>query len=137
VQSQEQPLLVSRIISIMEQTKALDKMPAEAGVQPTIVTGFEALGRGHELNRIRGLFSDIANTFGPEVLQRYVKIGDALKKFANGHNVDIEDLFKTDDAVKQELEQERQQAMAMQMAQNAAGPAAGAAVKGAADSMNK
>lgn len=137
VQAQDQQLLVGRIISIMEQTKALDKMPDDAGVEPTIVTGFEALGRGHELNRIRGLFADIANTFGPETLQRYVKIGDALKKFSNGHNVDIEDLFKTDEDVKAEIAQEQQQAMQQQALINAAGPAAGAAVKGAADSQNQ
>ena len=71
VQSQEVQLpMVARIISIMERSGKLDKLPKDIGVEPTIVTGFEALGRGHELNRIRGLFADIANTFGPEVLQR-------------------------------------------------------------------
>jgi hypothetical protein len=137
VQSQEQQLLVARIIKVMEMAGDLDRIPEEAGVKPTIVTGFEALGRGHELNRIRGLFADIANTFGPEILHRYVKLGDALKKFANGHNVDIEDLFKTDDEVQEEVQQERQQAMAAQIAANAAGPAAGAAVKGVADGRNQ
>lgn len=137
VQSQEQQLLVRRIIKVMEMAGDLDKLPENAGVEPTIVTGFEALGRGHELNRIRGLFADIANTFGPEVLQRYVKMGDALKKFATGHNVDIEDLFKTDTQVQEEVAKEQQQAAAQQMALSAAGPAAGAAVKGIADQRNQ
>lgn len=138
VQSQDLQLpLVHRIISVMESEGSLKKMPKAAGVEPTIVAGFEALGRGHELNRIRGLFADIRDTFGENVLQRYVKIGDTLKKFANGHNVDIEDLFKTDTQVAKEDAEEQTRQMQAQALMNAAGPAAGAAVKGAADGLNK
>ncbi len=110
VQSQETQIpMVNRIINIMEAIGDLARLPKDIGVEPTIVTGFEALGRGHELNRIRTLFADIANTFGPETLQAYVKIGEALKKFATGHNVDIEDLFKTDDEVQAEQKAAQQQ----------------------------
>ncbi len=137
LQSQELQLpLVRRVVSVMESSGDIDKLPT-AGVEPTIVTGFDALGRGHELNRIRGLFADIAQTLGPEVLARYLKIGDALKKFAVGHNVDIEDLFKDDATVQKEIQAEQRQQAMMQAAMNAAGPAAGQAVKGAADAMNK
>ncbi len=137
VQSQETQIpLLHRIISIMEQANKLDKLPKDIGVEPTIITGFEALGRGHELNRIRALFQDIAQTFGPEVLQQYIKIGDALKKFATGHNVDIEDLFKSEDQVKKERAEARQQQMAQQVMEKAAGPVAGASVKGVSDKLN-
>lgn len=137
VQSQEtQVPIINRIINVMETAGDLTKLPKDIGVEPTIITGFEALGRGHELNRIRGLFQDIANTFGPELLQEYVKIGDALKKFATGHNVDIEDLFKSDDEVKAAREQAQQQQMAAELMSKSAGPMAGAATKGAADGMN-
>ena len=137
VQSQDLQLpLVRRIVSVMEQAKELDRLPGNAGVEPTIVTGFEALGRGHELNRVRTLFADIVNTFGEEVLRRYVKVGDSLKKFAKGHNVDIEDLFKTDDEVKAEIAEEQRQSFVQQAALSAAGPAAGQAAKGATDALN-
>lgn len=137
VQSQDMQVpTLNRIIAIMEMTGDLDKLPKDIGVEPTIVTGFEALGRGHELNRIRSLFQDISNTFGPEVLQKYVKVGEALKKFSTGHNVDIEDLFKTDDEVAEETRKAQQQAMAADAMSKAAGPLVGAATKGAADQAN-
>ncbi|KKL45795.1 hypothetical protein LCGC14_2352050 [marine sediment metagenome] len=120
----------------MEGAGDLDKLPKNIGVEPTIITGFEALGRGHELNRIRTLFADIAATFGPEVLKEYVKIGDALRKFATGHNVDIEDLFKTEDEVAKARAEARQQEMQRMMLEKAAGPVAGAATKGIADKAN-
>lgn len=137
IQTQElQAPLLRRIIRIMTDAGDLEKVP-EAGMEPVIVTGFDALGRGHELNRIRHMFADIAATFGPEILQEYVKINGALKKFANGHNVDLEDIFKTDEEVQAERQQAQQQAMAQQMAMNAAGPAAGQIAKGAADRVNQ
>ncbi|KKK89799.1 hypothetical protein LCGC14_2729470, partial [marine sediment metagenome] len=137
VQSQETQIpLVNRVISVMETTGKLDKLPKNIGVEPTIVTGFEALGRGHELNRIRSLFADIRATFGEEVLREYVKIGDALKKFASGHNVDIEDLFKSEEQVAKERRERRQQEMQQMMLEKATAPVAGAATKGIADKLN-
>ena len=137
VQSQETQIpMVARIISIMERAGDLKKLPKNLGVEPTIVTGFEALGRGHELNRIRTLFADIAGTFGPEILKEYVKISDALKKFATGHNVDIEDLFKTDDEVTKARAEAQQQEMQRLALEKGIGPAAGAATKGIADKLN-
>lgn len=138
VQSQELQLpLVRRLIAVMEATKELEKLPKDSGIEPTIVTGFDALGRGHELARIKNFFADVAQTFGPQVLQMYVKIPDALRKFAIAHNVDIESIVKTQDEVNAEQQQQMQQQAAIGMAQNAAGPAAGAAIKGYSDSMNK
>ncbi len=137
VQSQETQIpLVNRIISVMESGGDLDKLPKNIGVEPTIVTGFEALGRGHELNRIRALFADIAATFGEDILKEYIKIGDALKKFATGHNVDIEDLFKSEDQVKKARAEAQQQQMQQMMLEKATGPIAGAATKGIADKAN-
>jgi hypothetical protein len=137
VQSQELQLpLVARITHVMEESKLLERLPRNIGVEASIVTGFEALGRGHELNRIRNFFADVANTFGPETLAAYVKRGQALKQFAIAHNVDIEDLLKTDDEVQAEQEAAQQRQMQAEMAMRAAGPAAGAAVKGLADNVN-
>lgn len=138
VQSQELQLpLVRRIISVMETAGKLEKLPKDVGVEPTIVTGFAALGRGHELNRLRGFFMDVANTFGPEVLAQYVKLSDTIKQFALSHNVDVEDVIKSDDEVLAEQQQRLQQQVAAKMAENAAGPAAGQAVKGVSDRVNQ
>jgi hypothetical protein len=137
IQAQELQLpLVKRITHVMEQTKELKPLPPDLGVEPAIVTGFDALGRGHELNRMRNFFADISATFGPETLVAYVKREGAIKKFAVAHNVDIEDLIKTDDEVQQDQQMAAAQQMTVDAVSGAAGPAAGAAVKGIADAVN-
>ena len=130
VQSQETQIpMLHRIISIMEASGGLERLPKDIGIEPTIVTGFEALGRGHELNRIRTLFADVNATFGPEVLQSHVNISSALKKFATGHNVDIEDLFKSDEQVQQERQAAQQAEQQASMMQAAVAPVAGEMAK--------
>lgn len=137
IQSQELLIpLVRRIIAIMEANDDLEKLPKDIGVEPTIVTGFDALGRGHELNRMRGFLNDAATTLGPQVVQAYVKIDGVLQQMALSHNVDIEDLIKDEATVRQEQQQQLAQQTLANMADKAAGPAAGAAVKGAADNLN-
>lgn len=138
VLSQELQLpLVNRITHVMEETKELSKLPKNVGVSAAVVTGFEALGRGHELNRIRNYLADVGATLGPETLNAYLKRGELLKKFAVAHNVDMEELIKSDDEVKEEQEAAQAQAMQADLMSKAAGPAAGAAVKGVADHINQ
>jgi hypothetical protein len=138
VQSQELQLpLVRRVVHVMEETGELERIDKRAGIEPTIITGFEALGRGHELNRIRNFLADAAASFGPDVLREYIKVGDGLKKFAVAHNIDFESLIKSDEEVMAAQAKQQQQQMQQEMLSNAAGPAAGAAIKGASDYMNK
>lgn len=122
VQSQELQLpLVNRYQAIMVQDGEITPLP---GVTPTIVTGFDALGRGHELNKLRGYFSDAISMFGEGALQ-YFKTDIGLQMLATSHNVDVKDLIKTLDQVSEE----NQQAQAAAMMDKAAGPMAGAMAK--------
>jgi hypothetical protein len=137
VMSQELQLpIVRRVIALMERSGDLDKLPKNIGVEPTIVTGFDALDRGHELNRIKQFLADCSQTLGPGFVA-YLKLSDLIKKFAIAYNVDIEDFIKTEDEVQQEQQMARAQQTLADAATNAAGPAAGAAVKGYADSVNQ
>lgn len=113
VQSQELQLpLVRRLIAQMKSEGEFPKFPAVNGedpIEPTIITGFEALGRGHELNRFRAYFSDLM-ALNPNAAALFGEI-DLAKWLATKHNVDVADLLKTED----DLAQERQ-ASAMQQA---------------------
>ena len=122
VQSQELQLpIVNRYMHIMTEDGVLQPLP---GVEPTIVTGFEALGRGHELNKLRAYFADAINMFGPQALS-YFRTDVGLKMLATSHSVEVDELIKTMD----EIAQEAQAQQANMMMEKAAAPVAGAVAK--------
>lgn len=130
VQSVELQLpIVRRVLAQMKQKGDFPDFPKQAGrepVKPSIVTGFEALGRTHELNRFRAFFADVIGTFGPDALQ-YMRLGEGIQTFATQHNVDVSDLLKSDDEVLKEQQAAQQAAMMQEAVSKAAGPLASGA----------
>jgi len=122
VQSQELQLpIVNRFMQVLTDEGVLSPLP---GVEPTIVTGFEALGRGHELNKLRAYFADAVAMFGDGAIQFFnTEVG--LKMLATSHNVEVDELIKS----MEEVSQENQAAQAATMMEKAVAPAAGPIVK--------
>jgi hypothetical protein len=113
--------LVTIIMSNMERDRRIPQLPKDS-IRPTIVTGIEAIGRGNDQNRLKGLLADVAETFGPEALVSRLKVGEAIKRLGVSRQVDMEGLVKTDEEVAQEM----QQAQAAALAERAAPQIAGA-----------
>lgn len=124
--------VVRRTISQMEADNDFPKFPKNIGgksrkpITPTIVTGFEALGRGHELNRLRAFFQDIKEMFGENAVSEWVKEDTGIKTVATSHNVDVKDLLRSPEEVSQSREASRQ----AELVQSAAAPVAGQVAKG-------
>lgn len=109
---------------LMASIKGLPTLPKQS-VRPMIVTGFEALGRNHSLNRLRAFVADVAQSLGPQGLQR-LNAGEVLTRLGTGYGIeDVAALVKTDEQFAQE-QQASQQAALME---KAAAPLAGAAAK--------
>lgn len=107
--------LVRRIMTQMTREGQLPDMPeGSKGIEPMIVTGIEALGRGHDLNNL-DTFIRYAQVF-PEAFQTNVKQAEILRQIATSLGIDSSSVVKSD----QEIQQEQQQAMQMQMAQQMA-----------------
>ncbi|MEM7200268.1 MAG: portal protein [Planctomycetota bacterium] len=120
VLSQELQLpLVRRIEYIQTEAGNLPKLDSDA-VQPVIITGLEALGRGHELQRFRDYLSDAVTLFGDEAL-RYVETEAGMHRLATMYNVDVQDLLRT----AAEVAEDAQSELAASLMQQAAGPVAG------------
>jgi hypothetical protein len=119
---------------LIERLKAKGRFPTlpSGTVNPVIVTGFEALGRGHELNKLRQYFADGAAMYGESFMQEF-NAAAVADRLATHHNVDVDALRKTPEQKQQEAAMQ-QQANAMD---KAAGPVAGAVAKGVADSVNQ
>jgi Bacteriophage head to tail connecting protein len=129
VQSVEMQLpIVKRVMSMLRSSGDLPRFPKISGrpsVVPHIVTGFEALGRSQELNRLRSYFQDLQGILGPQALALFDPRAVA-QTFSTSHNVSVDTLLKSAD----QLKQEQQQAQMAALAEKAAGPVSGAVAKG-------
>lgn len=109
--------LIRTVKALMERAGELPSLPDKA-VEPTIITGIDALGRSHELARLDAFLGGALQTFGPEVIVSYVNISDYLRRRAAGLDLDPEGLIFSEQEVQQQ-----KQAMAMQsIAEKATGP---------------
>lgn len=125
--------LVSRIMDRMTKQKKLPALP-KGVVKPAIVTGVEALGRGHDLNKYNLLMQAVA-PLGPEVIAQYMNPGDYINRIGTSLGIDMKGLVKSAEQIAQE------QAMAQEAAQNQqlmdmAGKALPNVVKGISDNAN-
>ena len=117
--------LVKRCMIQMTREGAIPDLPqGSKGVEPLIVTGIEALGRGHDLTNL-DTFIRYAQVF-PEAFQTSVKQGEILRQIATALGIDSSSVIKTDE----EVQQEQQQQMQMQMAQQAIPEMARGAMQG-------
>lgn len=121
--------LVNRLIDMMQREGRLPTLPD--GIVPSIVTGLEALGRGHDLSKMQ-LFSSEVGKFGPEAIDEYLNLGDYFRRFGTGLGIDMDGLVRSEEERAQRAQQKAEQAQQQQMmelAGKAAGPSINAASK--------
>lgn len=124
--------LVNRLMDRMTKQKRLPALP-KGVVKPAIVTGLEALGRGHDLNKYNLLLTAIS-PLGPEVLKTYMNPGDYISRIATSLGIDSKGLVKTDEQLMQE-QQQAQQMQQQQMLASMAEKGIPNAVKGISDNL--
>ena len=107
----------------------LPKLP-KGSIQPTIITGVEALGRGNDLQKLREFVQDMTALAGvnPQAAE-LININDLITRIATSHGIDTEGLIKDEE----QLAQEKQQAQADQAGQAAIDQGMGPAIQGAVD----
>lgn len=117
VLSQEFQLpLVQRTLYTMQRRRAIPSLP-EGTVSPTITTGLEALGRGHDLNRLDVFIGGAMQTFGPQVLSQYLNVGDYLTRRGTALGIDMSGLVRSEEEIQQQQQQAQQAQMAQMVAQ--------------------
>ena len=126
-----QQKVVRRLIARLKQKGRFPTLPKGA-VNPVIVTGFEALGRGHELNKLRQYFADGVGMYGEAFMQEFDP-GAVADRLATHHNIDIQALRKTDEMKQQEMQMQA----GSTMLDKATGPVAGAMAGGMANMMSE
>lgn len=125
---EEQYPFVRRHLAVLTKDRVIPPLPAGA-VEPTIVTGFQALGRNHELNRIRGFIGDMTSMFGPDVTARYVNISDIAARLGSGWGVTAASaLIKSADQIAAEDAAAQQAQMGQTLLEKGTAPAVSAMV---------
>jgi hypothetical protein len=111
--------LVKRIMFQMERSKRLPVLP-EGTVQPVIVTGMEALGRGNDLSKLQMFFEAAAMIaqLPPEINK-----SDALTRTGSALGVDMKGLVKSPEELQAEQQAAQQQQMMQMAMEKGIGPA--------------
>jgi hypothetical protein len=125
--------LVGRMLQRLQRSGNLPALK-EKDLKPVIVTGLEAIGRGHDVGKLRGFAEDVAiiAKIDPTVLQ-YVDTKDMLRRMAVARGVE-ESVVKSEARVADEREAQ-QQAQQGAVVQDAAVQALGKGAEQAAVNM--
>ena len=110
-QQLQAPLLILRMAA-MRAEKRLPPIPPN--VQYSITTGFDALGRGHEVVKLQQ-FLQLLAPFGEETMRQMVGIGEYARRVAAGIGLDPSGLVPTDEELAQLTQQAQIQAIIHQV----------------------
>ena len=97
---------LNRKLSVFQKTGEIPKIP-KGIVNPTIVAGVNALGRGQDRESLGQFLTTISQTMGPEATQQYINPEEVIKRLAVAQGIDILNLVRG----MQEVQQEQQQAV--------------------------
>ncbi len=103
--------LVNRLMGVMQKKKSMPKIPKDL-VNPVIVTGIEALGRGHDLQKLDAFLAGAAQVVGPEAVAAFVNIDEYFKRRATSLGIKTAGLIKTQEEILEEQQQQQMQQMA-------------------------
>jgi hypothetical protein len=121
--------LAGLLMANMKKRKKIPPLPKE--IETTVTTGFEALGRGHDLAKLKQFKQEIVDFNDPTVTQMYINISDYLTRVATAIGLDSDGLVPTKEQVTAAMAKEKQQA---QMAELTKTGAATQVAKGAVES---
>jgi hypothetical protein len=94
----------------MEKRLKQPKLPGN--VRPIIVSGLEAIGRGHDLRNLQAFVKEIVAVLGPEIAMKYLNPTELISRSAAAYGIDTSGLIATDE----EIQANEQKALMIQMA---------------------
>ena len=116
---------LDRTLHVLQRNNQIPKIPKDL-VRPQIIAGVNALGRGQDRESLTQFIQTLAQTIGPEATMKHVDPAEYIKRLAAAQGIDVLNLIKTEDKLKQEMQQQQQmmqqQEMTKQMGQLASAP---------------
>jgi len=109
---------LERKMHVLQTSKKIPPIPRGL-VNPVIVAGINALGRGQDRESLVQFITTIAQTMGPEALQTYMNPDEAIKRLAAAQGIDYLHLIKSVDDRNAEQQQQLQGAQQMELTKQA------------------
>lgn len=126
-----QELQLPLVKQLMNSSKI--KFP-EGLVEPVIVTGVEALGRGHDYNKLVQFAQTLQQLLGPEIFAQYTNVDAVIGQIGTSLGIETKGIIKSQEQIAQEQQAAQEAALAQQglgaMAQEAGAGAGQAMVQG-------
>ena len=98
---------LARTLMVMTRSGQLPSIPKDY-VQPQIVAGVNALGRGQDRESLTAFIGTIAQTLGPEALMKFIDASEAIKRLAAAQGIDVLNLVKTPEQMQADMQQQQQ-----------------------------
>ena len=99
--------MVTRLMEVMNKKKRLPKLPKDV-INPVIITGVEALGRGHDLQKLDLFLAGAAQVVGAQAVAQYVNVGEYFKRRATSLGIKTVGLVKTQEEMAAEMQAQQQ-----------------------------
>jgi hypothetical protein len=100
---------LNRKLLVLQRSGELPRIPKDL-VNPTIVAGINALGRGQDRESLTTFIATISQALGPDQMLQFINADEAIKRLAAAQGIDVLNLVKSVD----QRTAERQQAMGQQ-----------------------
>lgn len=117
--SQEFQLPLVKVV--MKNMKEIPELPE--GVEPTIITGIESLGRNHDRTKLLFSLRTLSETLGPEEVLARIKFGNVANKIFAADGIDSREIIKSEEEYQEELQKKQQQMMQQTLLEKGTGPA--------------
>ncbi len=101
-------------ITKMQKARRLPQLP-KGVVNPTIVTGVEALGRGNDRQKLVAYGMTLNQAFGPEIAATMINKLEFAERLAAADGIDTKGLVPTQEELQAQEQQQQQQAMMQQL----------------------
>lgn len=101
----------------------------EGLVEPVIVTGVEALGRGHDYNKLVQFSQTLQQLLGPEIFSQYTNVDAVIEQVGTSLGIETDGLIKS----AEQIQQEKAAAMMQQLSQQGMGAVAESGGKAAGE----
>ena len=109
---------LNRKLLTLQRSGELPRIPRDI-VNPTIVAGINALGRGQDRESLTQFMTTIAQTLGPEAMVQHISADEVIKRLAAAQGIDVLNLVKSMEERNAESQQQQQAQQGMELTKQA------------------